>query len=180
MLKGDKVCLRTFRSRDLEPFLDLHSDVKARGDHFPMVLFTETSIKQRFDKDGYWSEDNGCLLMVDPVDDRILGMMAFFKPVFYYSALEVGYIVFRPEDRGKGYTHEAMTLFIQYLFASKPVDRLQLQIEPDNIGSTRIAEKSGFTLEGRMRQAILAHGRHVDINVYSLLRSEFEASKPGE
>lgn len=176
MLKGDKVCLRTFRSKDLDPFLELHSDVKSRGEYFPRVLFTETSVKQRFDKDGYWSDDSGSLLIVDTVDDRIIGMMAFFKPVFYYSALEIGYIVFRPQDRGKGYTFESMQLFMEYLFASKPVDRLQLQIEPGNTSSIRIAEKCGFTLEGTMRKALLSHGRHVDINVYSLLREDYETS----
>lgn len=174
MLKGNRVHLRTIREKDLEEFVALSADIRARGDHYPLNVLTETAIKARFAKDGFWGEDFGFMLIVDKETDRILGQVVHFKPVHYYDALEIGYIIFKPEDRGKGYLSEGLRLFCGYLFDWKPIHRLQVQVEPANLASRKAAEKVGFKLEGTARGALIKKGAPVDINVFSLLRSEFE------
>lgn len=175
MLKGDHICLRTIRSRDLETFLDLYSDIEARGQHFPLRMFTETSVRERFNKDGHWSDESGSLLIVEKQTDRIIGLIVFFRPVFYYDCYELGYILFDKALRGKGVVTEAMRLLIKYLFDWQPIHRLQLQIEAENAPSVRVAEKCGFTFEGTMRKALASRGRYIDIGVYSLLREEWDS-----
>lgn len=175
MLKGHKINLRTVRERDLDAFFELSSDVEARGPCFPLIIQTETTLKARFQKDGFWSEDTGLLLVVEKENDRILGSVVHFKPVHYYDAVEIGYIVYDPNRRGKGIMPEALNLFVKYLFDLKPINRIQLQIQKENVGSRRVAEKCGFQYEGTARQAIISRGKPADIDVFSLLRSEFEA-----
>jgi RimJ/RimL family protein N-acetyltransferase len=172
MLKGRRINLRTVKRKDLDQYLEFSSDIETRGNFFPLALKTETSIRSRFEKDGFWSEESGLMFIVDNLDDRILGMITFFKPVHYYDAVELGYIVYDSRDRGKGFMPEAVLLFSAYLFAWKPIYRIQLQIQPGNLASRRVAEKCGFKHEGTARQAIIANGTPVDIDVYSLLRSE--------
>ena len=174
MLKGRTINLRTIRQRDLPAYLDMVSDVEARGKFFPLMIPTETSVQNRFAKDGFWSDEFGMLLIVDKTDDRILGSLACFKPVFYYDAIEIGYILYDPASRGKGIMPEAVNLFSKFLFDSKPIHRLQLQIEVGNISSRRVAEKCGFTLEGTIRQAFITRGDLADLEIYSLLRSEWK------
>ena len=60
----------------------------------------------------------------------------------------LGYIVWDPKDRGKGITTEAVQLFTKYLFDLKHIYRLQIQLQSDNIGSRRVAEKAQFRFVG--------------------------------
>ncbi|MBS1718191.1 MAG: GNAT family N-acetyltransferase [Armatimonadetes bacterium] len=177
MLKGKKINLRTVRERDLETMLTLSSDMEARGEFFPVYLTTETGLRKRFNEDGMISEEKGNLLIVDKETDEILGSIAYYKPVFFYSAYEMGYILWRTDYRGKGIMPEAVELLTQHLFDAYPITRVQLQIEPGNIPSKRVAEKCGFTHEGTMRQALVMRGKARDISMYSLLRSEWDERK---
>ena len=172
MLKGHKVHLRTVRAKDLELLLDLMSDVSVRGNYYPLDLPTESSLRARYDKNGMWSDETGMLLMIEPDSDRIIGLIVFFKAVHYYNGYEIGYIVFDPTLRGKGITPEAVQLLVHYLFAWKPISRLQLQIQPENKPSIRVAKKCGFQFESIARGALLVDGKPSDICVYSLLRDE--------
>ncbi len=163
------------RQKDVESFVELASNIEARGPYYPRKMVTEASVRARVEKDGYWSDESGLMLIVDPETDRILGFIVHFKPTHYYDAVELGYIVFDPANRGKGIVPQAVQLFAGYLFSLKPIYRIQLQIEPGNTGSRRVAEKCGFTYEGTARQAFIGNGKPKDIDVFSLLRSEFEA-----
>jgi ribosomal-protein-alanine N-acetyltransferase len=52
------------------------------------------------------------------------------------------------------------------------IERLQMQIHPENLASKRVAEKCGFKLEGTARGALFHRGKNCDAEVYSLLRTE--------
>jgi ribosomal-protein-alanine N-acetyltransferase len=177
MLKGDKINLRLMRKKDIEEYLDLFSDLETRGPYFPMALQTEASLEQRLAKDGCWSDEYRLLLIVAKDTDRILGMVVAFQPVRFYDAFEFGYILFDKASRGKGYVTEAVCLFVQYLFDLKPVHRIQLHIEAENLASVKVSEKCGFTFEGTARKAFIKSGKPTDIGIYSLLREEWEARK---
>jgi RimJ/RimL family protein N-acetyltransferase len=170
MIKGSLIHLRTVREKDLEPLLDLMSDVASRGEHYPLHLPTETSLRARYSKDGFWGEDSGVMLVVENSTNEIVGQVVHFKPVHYYHAVEIGYIIFKPEHRGKGYLTEALKLFCAYLFDLMPIHRIQVQAEPANVASRRAAEKCGFEYEGTARSAFVSRGRPVDIDVLSLIR----------
>lgn len=175
MIKGELVTLRTVRSKDLPVFLELAEDIRARGEFFPLNLQTETSFKQKFEKDGFWTDAEGTLLIIENSTGEIVGSVASFQPTHYYEAYEIGYILYRPEARGKGYATEATQLLMKYLFDYKPIHRLQIECEPGNLASQKVALKCGFTFEGTMRNVFYAHGKLSDILMYSITREEFNA-----
>jgi RimJ/RimL family protein N-acetyltransferase len=172
MLKGERVVLRLVREDDLEELFDLDADVYARGQYFPLHLRSYVGLRTRYNEDGMWGESSGTMLIVDKVDNRILGTISRFKANHYYNAVEIGYILFRTEDRGKGLGSEALNLFSRYLFDSMTISRIQIQVEPDNHASRRVAEKCGFLFEGTARCALMSRGVDVDINIFSLVRSD--------
>lgn len=174
MLKGKKIHLRLAKSTDLEDYIRLNQDMAARGPFFPMFLQSESTIRQRFQEHGFWSDDFQLMLIVDATTDKMLGTVAAFKPVFYQDSVEIGYILHDVSRRGEGIMAEAVTLFCGYLFKAKNIFRIQLQIEPDNIASVRTAEKAGFTREGVLRQCLISRGEPRDMVMFSMLRSEFE------
>jgi len=174
MLKGSKIHLRTVRTSDLDILLELMSDISNRGNYFPLELHSEVTLRSRYQVNGMWSDDNGVLVMIEPSSGKIIGLITFFKPGHYYNGYEIGYIVYDASLRGQGIAPEAVRLLSDYLFAWKPISRLQLQIQPENQASVRVAEKCGFQMEGVARAALIVDGRPTDIAVYSLLRDELK------
>lgn len=172
MLKGSKIVLRTVREKDLDALYALIGDVNGRGEYFPRSLYSETGFKQRFAKDGFWSEEQYSFLICDR-EDRILGSIWAEKDG-YYDGYEIGYILYVADSRGRGYVTEALTMFVEYLFSTLRFNRLKLAILPGNAASKRVAEKCGFKPEGIARGAFFHSGRHTDMEEFSLLRSEFE------
>ncbi len=143
MLRGEKITLRLAREADLSVLPDLLNDVEAAGEYWPVSLVPEATLRNRYQKDGLWGDDFGQMLICDPAD-RILGEIMFFKTVEYMDELEIAYRIFRPEDRGKGATSEALSLMTNFLFSIRQVNRLRMMIDAENVASCRVAEKCGY------------------------------------
>jgi RimJ/RimL family protein N-acetyltransferase len=170
MLVGQNVILRLFRDDDLDEFFALRNALDARGEADDIELWVEAERRQQFAENGWWSEKLGRMALANK-DDRVLGFLTCFK-LEIEAALEVGYAVLRPEDRGRGLMTEALRIFSAYLFETRPIPRLQLRTSVENVPARRVAEKTGYQLEGVQRQVAFARGRHHDCAMYSLLRGE--------
>ncbi len=106
------------------------------GEYYPLHIPSEILDKKRFNESGWWEPDHGSLLIAD-ISENILGQVNLFKASFVLNAYEIGYRIYQPENWGKGYTSEAVSLFVPFLFETKPVDRIQAMIFSDNVGSRR-------------------------------------------
>jgi ribosomal-protein-serine acetyltransferase len=86
---------------------------------------------------------------------------------------EIGYWL-RASARGRGAMTRAVRLVSAWAFERKEVARLQLRADVENVPSRRVAEQTGFTLEGVLRSAHwnARLGRRQDWAMYSLLRDE--------
>ena len=132
---------------------------------------SETTLRAEFNKKGFWDQEDGMLLLVND-DDEIVGEIEYFPIIDYLQGYEISYQLFGSQHAGKGYTTEAVNLLVQYLFGRKRVNRMQLNIHPDNAASKKVAEKCGFTYEGLMRGCWFHQGRYHDLEIWSLLRDE--------
>jgi RimJ/RimL family protein N-acetyltransferase len=171
MLHGERVRLRPVRERDLDALWEAHVDIRNRGSFFPLGVQSEPAFKQSYAGNGFWSKEEGLLVIVTP-EDEIAGHIEFFKPVNYWDAFELSYQLYDGRFAGRGYTTEAVQLLVDYLFGAKKQHRIQLVIVPENAASRRIAEKCGFTQEGTARGAFFNDGRNQDVLIYSLLRGD--------
>lgn len=174
MFQGESIQLRLIRETDLETLFTCLSDIRNRGDYFPINLHPETGLRKQFQENGFWSEDKGLLLIINEAA-ALIGHIEFFKPVDYLDGYELSYLIYDTAERGKGVASEAVRLLTRYLFDTKKVNRVQLIIHPENVASKRVAEKNGFIHEGVMRGAWYHRGRYHDVEVYALLRREFDA-----
>jgi RimJ/RimL family protein N-acetyltransferase len=132
---------------------------------------SESAFRKTFADGGFWQREEGTLL-IETGDGQIAGHIEFFRPVAYWDAWELSYQLYGAVLAGRGYASEAVQLLVDYLFAVKKPDRIQLVIVPENHASQRIAVKCGFTLEGTMRGAFFNGGRNQDVLMYSLLRGD--------
>src|SRR5687767_3039297 len=149
VLKGERITLRPVREQDLGPLYELMTDLESRGSFFPLGVTSEPALRASFAKNGFWDKEEGMLLMV--AGDEIVGEIEYFPITHYLVGYELSYQLFGDHHAGHGYTSEAVRLLVDYLFGLKRVNRLQLNIHPDNQASRRVAQKCGFTFEGVMR-----------------------------
>lgn len=178
MIQGNGFVLRTVRASDVDALYEARSNVESRGEYIPPRMGSEPGFRKEFEETGFWTEDKGFLLIVDPEDGRLLGSIAYFRPVFYSDALEIAYQLFQGASRGKGIMTEVLRLFCSFLFSHRTVYRLQLAVHPDNVASRRVAEKAGFRKEGVLRKAVYHRGAHHDLEMFSLLRDEWVPVPP--
>ena len=113
------------------------------------------------------------MLLIVSHDDDIIGHIEFFRTVPYLDELELSYHIYTSEHQGKGVATEAVKLMTGYLFDRRKEKRIRLIIHPDNAGSKRVAQKSGYQYEGIARGAWFHRGRNQDVEVHSLLRDEY-------
>ena len=171
MLKGTLITLRPVRDSDLEKLYTFHTTIENRGEYFPRGILSQPAFQKQFQENGFWSKDEGMLLIVNPADE-ILGHIEFFKTVNYLDEYELSYQVYDADQRGKGVMTEAVKMLVQYLFETKRMNRIRLIIHPDNTASRRLAEKCGFTHEGTARGAWYNKGQHHDVVIYSILHDD--------
>jgi len=77
----------------------------------------------------------------------------------------------------KGYTSEALSAILPFLFDEIGANRVESQHDPENINSGRVMLKCGLKFEGRLRQAEKTTRGIVDSCVYSILKSEWDEMK---
>lgn len=171
LLRGERIELRLIRESDLGTLYELLTNLETRGSYFPLGVMSEPVLRAEFSKRGFWDEDEGMLLMVED-GGQIVGEIEYFPIIHYLQGYEISYQLFGAQHSGKGYTTEAVNLLVGYLFERKRVNRMQLNIHPDNAASKRVAEKCGFTFEGIMRGCWFHRGEYQDLEVWSLLRDE--------
>ena len=171
MLRGERASLRPLLASDLEAFYAAHIDLATRGAYFPLGVMSESKLRTEFAASGFWQREEGTLLILSP-DGEMAGHIEFFRPVSYWDAWELSYQLYDDRFAGRGFVTEAVQLLVDYLFGAKKPDRIQLAIVPENAASRRIAEKSGFSLEGTARGAFFNGGRNQDLVIYSLLRAD--------
>jgi len=75
--------------------------------------------------------------------------------------------------QGKGIMTDAMKVLIEYVFIEMKLNRIEVNCAIGNTKSSALPKKLGFTYEGIARQAGWLYDHFVDLEMYSLLASEW-------
>lgn len=170
MIEGKNINIRLLRDEaDCRIMAEALNNISERGAGDHTELKSPNHILKRFHEDNFWGEKRSKLLITTK-EDEIVGSIGFLQIGDF--DLNIGYRIYHQKFRNQGIMSEALPLFAAYLFATKSIHRLRLQIAADNIGSRRVATKSGFIQEGVLREAYFYRGRFVDFVIYGLLRGE--------
>lgn len=172
MIIGENLNLKLVKEKDLKELLPLLETLSFTCDGFLDKLEPEHLFFEKFQKNGFWSEEHGMMLVVDK-RNNILGAL-FLKKYDLYQSFDIKYAIFKEEDRSKGYMKEALPLFVAYLFSTKKINRLQLAIPDYHRASIAIAQKCNFKFEGIARGSAFNKGKYIDLCIYSMLREECE------
>ena len=84
---------------------------------------------------------------------------------------EIGYYLGVP-FWGQGIMTDAVRVYVDYAFGELDLLRLTAHTFEFNTGSSRVLEKNGFKLEGRLRKHFRKDGELLDARIYGLLRDD--------
>ncbi len=89
-----------------------------------------------------------------------------------HRSAEMGYWLGK-EAEGRGIMSTAARLLVTYIFEHLPIHRLEIRIPSPNVRAQRIPHVLGFQHEGTLRQGAFHHGQFLDIELYALIRTDW-------
>lgn len=166
---GPVVSIRKLQPADLGVISQFEYSVSVVEPHSEPARLTEI-----YDQSKMWLEESGAVAITENSTQRLLGTLQYYRSGPCIHGLEIGYVIHSLDDRGKGYAAQALRLFSDELFATKPACyRQQLLIEVWNTASWKVAERGGFVREGIMRSCGFGEGDPADCFVYSRTMKDY-------
>ncbi len=117
------------------------------------------------------------LTIVRRSDGQVLGGVGLHHLERGSYSGEVGYWVGR-EFRGHGYATEAVRVLVRTAFRDLGLHRVEARVFTANARSRRVAARSGFRYEGRLRDEVWKSGRWRSVLLYSCLASDSKVHRP--
>lgn len=106
------------------------------------------------------------------VDHEAVGSIGIFpQSDVYRKSAEIGYWLGEPFWR-RGIMSAAVERLCREAFETSGIVRIYAEPFARNLGSRRVLEKAGFTLEGTLRRSVCKNGEILDACVYALVREE--------
>lgn len=172
----ERLILRPFQPDDVAVFHSRRNNpdvAKMQDWDFPFPLeraqaVVDSIIALGEPTDGEWWNAMVTLKDGEPVGD--LGVSLTWEG----RTAEVGYS-FDPAHWGRGHATEALTALVDYLFDDRGVTRVFGMLDPHNVASARLLERTGFLYEGRTRSSYWKAGEVSDDLIYGMTREDRDA-----
>jgi RimJ/RimL family protein N-acetyltransferase len=94
-----------------------------------------------------------------------------------FRSAEISIIIGDKQCRGNGYGTEAIKLLVDHAFTRMNLNRLQAGMVTKNVSSQGAFMNAGFQQEGILRQAYYCEGEYQDVQIMSILKSDWRRSK---
>lgn len=112
-------------------------------------------------------------IMLTRDDDAIAGVFNFSEIVRgAFRSAYLGYYGFSPYI-GHGFMREGMALALDVAFRHLKLHRVEVNIQPTNVRSVALAERTGFTREGFSRRYVKIGGRWRDHLRFAMLAEDW-------
>ena len=107
--------------------------------------------------------------IADVVTNEAVGAVGLWLRNLQAGRASAGYSV-SPEQRGRGIARDALRAVTAFAWTIPEIHRVELYVEPWNVGSARTAESAGYQREGVLRSYLEIAGTRRDMVVYAALR----------
>lgn len=139
----------------------------------PGMLFSPKRVKEWLEKELEKDPPEMWLFGIRALeDDKLIGFVDLSGATPHGDTF-VGIGIGEREYWGKGYGTEAMKLVLRFAFAELGLRRVSLNVFDYNPRGVKSYEKSGFCMEGRVREMILRDGQRSDVFFMGVLREDW-------
>ncbi|CAM4407588.1 GNAT family protein [Paenibacillus phoenicis] len=115
-------------------------------------------------------------ITVKAESDRVIGTCGFHNWSKEHYKAEVGYEL-NPDYWRQGVMTEVLQEILRFGFEDLGLNRIEAYIDPDNIRSRYLLEKTGFHEEGYLKETFFEKNQFVDAVVFALLKKQYEAKR---
>lgn len=137
----------------------------------PIVERTDEEVLKRFrERSVLTTERAYSVLRV--TDDQLVGLVGYFDLNTRNRSAEIGGLI-GPEFHGQGFSHEAVSLLLKYLFTELRLNKVYAQTAEFNNRSLKLLSRLGFKVDGRLRQHHELRGVLYDDVLLSILAEEY-------
>lgn len=172
ILKSENLVIRVFERKDLEIFAQYRSE-ELVAKYQSWIYYTYEEAVKLFESMDYSTFGTvGCwyqLAIALKDSDELVGDLAVH--FIDQDQLEIGFTV-APAHQGKHVATEAVSRFLEYVFAELKKHRVIATTDTENRASYKLLEKLKFRREGHFIKNIFFKGAWGNEYQYSLLRSE--------
>ena len=175
MLQGKLVYLRGIERDDLGLLHQLENDEEVMGwaRFRPDHMTSREELERRYDDELKGnSPTRRTFAIVQRKTGKVVGWCSirWWRP--FATSAEIG-LALAKEARGKGMGTEVTRLLTALAFDQYNMHKIELFTRADNKAMIRSAERSGFRVEGRMRETLYFDGGFHDGVQMGILRREF-------
>jgi RimJ/RimL family protein N-acetyltransferase len=169
-MAGSGVLLRPWSLGDARAVMDAYQDEAIQRWHVQRADSLAEASEWIAGWQGGWATETGAYWAVaDTENGVLLGRAALKHLKFSDGTADVAYWTV-PAARGKGVCPRAVEAMASWALGEGGFHRLDLEHSTSNTASCRVAQKTGFALEGVRHSAwLLADGRH-DVHAHARLR----------
>ena len=171
-LKGENIYLRALEPEDLEFIHTVENDESIWEISNTQTPYSKFLIKQYLEnahKDIF--EVKQLRLVISSYSEVALGMIDLFDFDFKNSRAGVGILVKEPNDRLKGYGHEALKLVIDYSFTHLGLHQLYCNITEENEASIKLFANHGFKKIGLKKDWNTINGSYKNEYLFQLINN---------
>ncbi|MEX0749611.1 MAG: GNAT family protein [Dehalococcoidia bacterium] len=174
-IAGDRVVLRAWEREDVQARWEADqtadaTEMRLRDWHEPprSLAYREQEFETAIAE-----PDEHVVALIIEAEGRAVGDINLFEIDARNRRASVGLSIWRPDDRNKGHSTDAMRALLRWAFGEYNLHRVELSVDPANAAAIRVYEKLGFVREGCRREAHFGGGGFVDDLMMGLLRPDF-------
>ena len=172
MLNGKTIRLRAMCDDDAEAMLEWRSD-PALYEYFYECVPLSIDTQVQWIRD-HMNEPRGITFIAESKDTGgPVGMGSILSIDLRNRTAEYARMLISKECQGKGFAREFHMLIFEYVFDHLGVNRLWLEIIADNEKMIGMHKRSGFKVDGVLRQHKFKGGQFIDVLIMSMLAEEY-------
>ena len=141
----------------------------------PLTALPESALRRRLrhrERASLGEERGNSLMWIVEAGGSPVGWVVLTIDDWQQRNASIAYSL-EPAAWGRGIATQAVTLLLDLAFGPGRLQRIECTMMVDNERSKRLAERLGFTQEGRLRSLVEMPGGRRDFFIYSLLREEW-------
>ncbi len=170
---GEKIYLRALEDGDEKIIAITENHPDSRETLFHALPTDFDSIRDKWSK---LRDDSNTIALVicSKNPDNPIGLTAFHR-IDWVGRMAIFYIAIADtKNKSKGFGSETTKLIMNYAFNTLNLNRVQLHVAVENVKAIAVYKKTGFEIEGTLRQAMFGEGKFHDFYVMGLLKEDFQ------
>jgi len=171
----NKLCFRAFEYEDLDFINELRNDEENYFYTCGNKYYISSVRDQKWIEDKIFNNNNQLYLMLCIKGEGTpVGYIAIVNIDYLNRKAQYGGIVISRQYSGKGIGTEATKLLLHHVFEELGMNMFYGYWREDHKASLKMAEKSGFKVDGLVRDYVFKQGKFHNAYILSMLKTEYE------